>query len=201
MPCRWEASERPLLVRTVWIRGIRHALLTREELAKGGRTRLSSAKTENSKRNAEDVAERVCRWLAASRPLTPYGGSLWETPRSQILDVRSSKASLSPKTPGPGPTCSPMDLRQPEHPESSSPPVEPTTPPVIRHFELASTKSASSRRSVSFQSTSRPKLHIFMPDTRPTQQEIKGETAEMDDTTSSYLQFKGYFAKENEICF
>lgn len=183
MPCRWEASERPLLVRTVWIRGMRHALLTREELAKGGKSRSVSAKAEPCTTDATGVAERVCRWLAASRPLTPYGGSLWETPRCHSLDLKSNRASLSPKAPGQGPTCSPIEISLTEADEPQSQPIP--SRPLVRTYPAP--QSATSSKAINFQPPARPKLHIFMPDTRlPTEVALEDTDHFKQDYLNTY---------------
>lgn len=187
MPCRWEASERPLLVRTVWVKGMRHALLTREELSKGIKVRSitrASSRDETSERR-EQVAERVCSWLASSRPVTPYGGSLWESPRGHSLDIRSSRARLSPKVPGTGPVCSPLTLEPPEGPPDSPELVDAylSPPPVRTYTAYHHPLSAASARSVTFESTARPKLHIFMPDTRPLPRQSNGEDKDLVNNT------------------
>ena len=160
MKCRWEATERQLFVRTVWVRSISQAILTREEVSKK-KDRSGSAKSEPSQRGDPELAERVCK-LLRGRAVTPYRGTLWESPRQETLDVRSSRALLSLKTPGPGPTSSSVTAKSP----SPTPPSPSPSPPLV--LEYARPPPASAPAVITRAPIVRPKLHIFMPDTRKT---------------------------------
>lgn len=179
MICRWEASERPLFVRTVWVKGIRHAILTREELSK--KSRGSSAKSEPARNVDPEFTDRVCKWLRG-RAITPYRGALWETPRQHSLDLKSSRAPLSRKTPGPGIRCSPILPRSP----SPLPPSPPLSPPMVMEYRRPPPASAPPAVS-----SVRPKLHIFMPDTRnPPEDESREESLTFQALVDSFSQDK-----------
>lgn len=175
MPSRWAASERPLFVRTVWVSGARHAILSPDDPAKDQYRPRRKPRTAPERRQDtpdstledcltntslqdkdERFSQRIYQWLESSgkiRPPTPFEGALWEPPREHgNLDVPVEPMTLTAKRLDLQLVCSGI----PRGP--GSPPLPPT-PPVIHTF----IKQKHPQALIPTCPAARPQLHIFMP--------------------------------------